>query len=313
MFNTKIVRLALFITSASLAACSSGGSGSPPPIPVTPTSIPTSTPAPVKTATPIATATPVGASPTPKATATPTASPTGTPTPVSASASGTVVDFDTNIGLAGVSVAIAPYTHGAPANIVATTNANGAFSFTTAPGRYLLIIGNNNASDTRTTYHNDIVLTAGANALTQGVPLTEPEVTLTAAETSGNFRLATLSTVEQSCMSGMNAGRSANNLNTLVPDENGYEYVRAMNAEEEAQNTDTPSPLFNAGYMYNSFGNLSAFTGTRLYSCTEYTNTYDFTTGSVPNSTALNPSETWYAAEWNSQNLTAQLFLADPR
>jgi hypothetical protein len=138
-------------------------------------------------------------------------------------------------------------------------------------------------------------------------------VVLTAAQSSGNFRLAALSTVEQSCLTGVNSGRTAANLSTLVPDENGLEFERAFSAEQAAQRTDTPTPLFGNGYMYNSFGNLSAYAGGGFSSCTAYTNTYNFNSVSTPYATATNPSETWYAAEWNSQNLTGQIFLADPR
>jgi hypothetical protein len=197
---------------------------------------------------------------------------------------------------------------------VATTGPNGSFSFTAAPGSYLIEIGSNSATDTRATYHNEITLVAGPNALAQGVPSPEPNVTLSPAQQSGNFRLVSLSTNEQSCVSGINSGRTSAGLATLIPDENGSEYSEAMLAEEDAQNTDTPT-LFNSRYFYGVVGYISAFTGGPGFStCPDYTNTYTFTSTSVPYPTATNPKAIWYAADGgDGSTYTTQIFLEDPR
>jgi hypothetical protein len=138
-------------------------------------------------------------------------------------------------------------------------------------------------------------------------------VTLSPAQTSGNFRLALLSTIEQSCMTGINSGRAAASLGSLVPDENGFEFERAFIAEQTAQNTDTPTPLFGVGYFYNVIGYQGAAAGSGFTSCPEYTNTYTFNPASVPYGDATNPSALWYAADWNGASYTGQIFLGDPR
>jgi hypothetical protein len=198
--------------------------------------------------------------------------------------------------------------------LTVTTNTSGVFSFSIAPGTYLLTIGSNSPTDTRTTFHNQIVLTAGTNALSQGVPNPELDVVLSPGQTSGNFRLAQLTSIEQSCLSGMNAGRNTVGLSALVPDEQGTEYTRAGSDQEAVQMTDTPTLTTTPPYYYYGItAGIAAFGGAGFTSCPEYTNAYTFGTGSPPYSAATNPSDVWYAANWNTETYTGQIFLTDPR
>ncbi len=172
----------------------------------------------------------------------------------SATVSGTVVDFAENTPLAGVKVSIAPYLASAPASQVATTLANGTFSFTAAPGTYFLIIGSDLPTDSRTTLHKKLILTSGANALSLPIPAAPANVVLAPSQLSGNFRLTQQTEQEQSCIDGANQGR-VGALRPFVADEFLVEHAVAMNQEEFAQNTDTPTPLFfDGGNFFFSLG-----------------------------------------------------------
>jgi hypothetical protein len=115
------------------------------------------------------------------------------PTTSPASATGMVVDESSSVPLSGVQVAITAWAAGATPNPIATTSATGTFPFTTTPGHYLLVIGSDSPNDARTTLHVSEQLNAGTNALTLPTPTAPPNVVLTAAQTSGNFRLQALS------------------------------------------------------------------------------------------------------------------------
>jgi hypothetical protein len=286
--QTNILALTALLASASLAACSGGGSS----------------PGPSSTSTI-----------TPVMSATPTPTPSPSPTIQAATASGTVVDFDSNTGLAGVTVAIASYSSTAAPVAVATTGPSGTFTFTAAPGSYLIEIGSNSATDTRATYHNKVTLAAGSNAITQGVPLPEPDYTQSPAQQSGNFRLAQLSSNEQDCVSGANQGRSANSLVVLVPDEGLTEDARAILQNEIAQNTDTPSGYTanNPGFGFAQVPNGTSSSG--FSSCDAWTGpSYSYVNGNPPYPYATNSSEIWYGASFGGPgNYGAQGWLTDPR
>jgi hypothetical protein len=267
--------------SLSLAACGGGG-GSPPPAPQ-----PTAPPTPIHTVTP---------------TATPTATPSATPTATAsvATASGTVVDNNANTGLAGVTVAIAPASSNSATSPtpVTTTAASGTFAFTAAPGSYLLVIGSNSATDTRSTYHGEITLKAGANTLAMGAPSPEPDVTLSPAQTSGTYRLETLTSSQSSCLSGANSGRTADALPLLIPDESLLEIADAFADEEVGQNTDTPSPLFNSGANFESSFGTAFSTSANFNPCSQWTGTgYSYVSGNPPYGDATNASYTLYGAD----------------
>ena len=130
-----------------------------------------------------------------------TPAPGGTPTPVpTANASGKVVDYDTQAPLAGVPVAIASWAPNASPVPVATTAADGTFSFKTAAGTYELQIGSNSATDSRTTLVQQITLKGGNNPLVVASPPPQPYVTPDPVQTSGNYRLKQLSTDDKACI-----------------------------------------------------------------------------------------------------------------
>ncbi len=69
-------------------------------------------------------------------------------------AAGTVVDGASGAPLAGASIALEPFVAGA--SPVTTTASRADGSFTTPPvaaGRYLLVVGADNAGDARATFH----------------------------------------------------------------------------------------------------------------------------------------------------------------
>ncbi len=171
--------------------------------------------------------------------------PIATPTPViSANVTGTVVDEAANTPLAGVQVSLSGWTQSATPSPIATTNASGQFSFSVAPGSYLVTIGSDSPTDRRATLHFGIVLAAGSNTLTLPTPSAYADVTYTSAQTNGGLRLMALSATQQDCLTGANAGRTTNSLPLLVPDEFLEENAVAWNQEEDAEASDTPAPLW---------------------------------------------------------------------
>ncbi len=105
----------------------------------------------------------------------PKTSPTASPQPISsatasiAEASGSVVDLDTNQPVAGIQIQIRSSSQSLY-SIVATTESDGTFSFSTQPGIYVIAIGSNNAADTtRATEHDLITLSSGKKIVSQRV------------------------------------------------------------------------------------------------------------------------------------------------
>jgi hypothetical protein len=282
---------ALALAAAVLAACGGGGGGSTP-----------------------ATNPPSG-TPTPTPTSSPTHSPSPSPSPsASAAVSGTVVDYAANTPLAGVKVAIAAWTVGAAPTPMATTAANGTFSFSVAPGQYLLYIGSNSPTDTTATLHQSITLTSGANTLTGATPIPAPDVTPIASQTGGALRLMAMNAVQQDCVTGANTGRANNALPLFVPDEYLEEDAIAINAEENAQATDQPTPLFGYPQPYGSPNDLATSSG--FSPCDQWTNTYSFTNGNPPYTSMTTVTNIWYGAiidEIDNPHYGAQLWANDPR
>lgn len=242
----------------------------------------------------------------------PAPSASGSPAPSTlAIAKGTLIDFDSNAPLANVPIKIAPFVKGAALAQVATSSADGSFAFATSPGDYLLVIGSDSSSDTRATFHNKVSLMPGANAIAQGVPSPQPQVTLSPAQQSGNYRLGTLSAVEKECLTGMNAGRSKLSLSLVVEDQNELEYSRAYNAEEVGQMNDLPSPLFINGYVYGAIGLVGSYSGKNFANCTDYM-TYSFTSGNPPFNTVTQTSVSSFAGSFGS-GYAFQVEGQDPR
>jgi hypothetical protein len=282
--RSRPLSLVAFVLAAALAGCGGGG-GSPGNPPAGPTACPAGY---------------AGSAPNCVAPVT------------QASATGKVVDFDSDTPLANEPVSIAPYTIGAAATQVATTAADGSFAFSIAPGNYLLQIGSNSATpaDNRATLHAKIALVAGSNALVAPTPPPEPQVAFVPSQLSPNFRLVALSPDEADCLSGMNAGRIAHGFPTLVPDELLQENARMLAESELALQVDV-SPLFNVSSVY-------AVSAENFKPCDTWTNGYSFTPGTPPFVVATNPRIIWYGADIDSapgsaMTFGAQEWFSDPR
>jgi hypothetical protein len=186
------------------------------------------------------------------------------------------------------------------------------------PGTYVLAVGSNSSSDlTRPTEHDVVTLYPNtANVLTAAIPSPAPQVTLAPSQLSGNFRLATLTSTEQSCFTGVNAGRSSKSLSALIYDEYSLEYSRAAIAEEVAQKTDAGNPLVtNPGTAFlTPLGFQVVTSGQGFANCAAYTDSYTFNSTSVPYNVAIQPSIAWYAASFaaGSTNYTNEIFDIDP-
>jgi hypothetical protein len=230
----------------------------------------------------------------------PTMTPTSMPTSGPASVAGTVIDEQSSSALAGVQVALSPWVTGATPSPVATTNASGQFSFTTTAGSYMVTIGSNSPTDTRATLHFGVVLAAGSNTLTLPTPSAYAGVTYTSAQTNGSLRLMALSATQQDCLTGANAGRSANSLPLLVPDEFLEENAIAVNAQEDAQATDQPTPLFGYTQPFGSISGLATSFG--FDPCDLWTDGYSYTSGNPPYTAATTSSNVWYGADVDETN-----------
>jgi hypothetical protein len=249
--------------------------------------------------------------------------PTPTPDP-RAVASGTVVDGASGAPLPGTLIALQPFVAGA-SPVTTTAAADG--SFTTPPvaaGRYLLVVGADNAGDARATFHFAVTLAAGSNVLTAPAPQAAPDVTYAPAQLSGAFRLAALSADELGCLAGANAGRKQLGLRALVSDELLLEDARAVLQEEAAQSTDTPAPLFaNPPAAQYVFGGLNApmHTEQDFPQCAVWTGPgYSYDPNQPPYKQAADPAEIWYGAAFAPAragdphaSYGAQLWLPDPR
>jgi hypothetical protein len=283
------------LTASLLAACSGGGGGSNP--------------------------TPVGSTPTPAPSVAASASPHPSPSPsagtgTQATATGTVVDYAANTPLSGVKVSISAYTAGAAETQVATTTSTGTFSFTTAPGTYYLVIGSDSTTDTTTTLHTKISLVAGTNALTLPIPPTEAEVTYTAAQMSGNFRLTALSGNQLSCFTGQNAGRTSASLPQEIPEELMTETVTDEGIQANADGGQAIGIAANPFAFETAIGGVAindVSTAGYEPSCPQLTQTFDFN----PADTDVYPSATSaaniYLMGSVANGFTGQTWAIDPR
>lgn len=147
-------------------------------------------------------------------------------------ASGRLVDRDSNAPLRGVPVWLRAWHRHAHARIVTHTNSRGRFSFTAENGHYLLLLGSNRPNDTRATVHDQIWLRGGSQPLAAPTAWPVPDVTPPAAERSGAYRLMKLNDSQLPCIASVNQHRNALKLHRAVPDEwleeNSYEYDRSQ-------------------------------------------------------------------------------------
>jgi hypothetical protein len=257
--------------------------------------------------------------PTGGPTATPVVTPTATPTPVVANASGKVVDEAANTPLSGITVAIAAQSAGAAYNTVATTAADGTFAFSTAPGAYVLRIGDGSTTGPKATLYQAITLNAGTDALHGITPGTAAGITYTAAQTSGNFRLEALTANAANCLSGANSGRTGS-LPQMVPDEYLTEVADAWLQAEIAQSTDTPTSaglnsILDAAFQSEA-GKVVGSTSMDAGSCTAWTGpAYSYVNGNPPYPFATNALNVRYGAAFGVGNTTYgdQIWTIDPR
>ena len=219
----SLYALAVLALVAGLAACGGGGGGGSSPIPVggppTPVSSPVSSPGAQTCGAPgqaCVTGTVVDASHT-YVLATPTADPpTSVDTP---GPNASPVPMPTHaptygLPLAGVPVALMPWTTGDNTPVAQTTTAaNGTFSLPVAPGHYLLVVGNNTPvpfaspwpTTWTTTLHMQITAVAGNDPIVVPTPYDYPP---TPVQASGNLRIQTLVEPQLSCFIALNAARA---------------------------------------------------------------------------------------------------------
>lgn len=227
-----------------------------------------------------------------------TPTPTTTQTPLSVTGSGTLVDHETGAAIAGMYVGLAPNTVGATPIPQPTTDANGKFTVTaSAAGTYLLVIGD--GKNNRPVIHDLVTLNAGANALTAPNIGPAPGATPNPIEQSGNFRLTTLTAMEQNCLAYFNQVRTAHSLSTATTDEWLTEDNRAYWMVATATNS---FPQYSKALGYNDSDGNGA-------DCKSM----------IDNSFALNvwvtfPQVIWYEGDaGGAHNVAASEGMADPR
>jgi hypothetical protein len=213
-----------------------------------------------------------------------------------------VVDHDTGAPLAGISVGLAPWVAGATPVPQPTTDARGDFSISAASaGRYLLIIGSDNAADpkNRATIHDAITLTAGSTpqALVAPTMPPVPSTTSNPIERSGNYRLMTLDANEQACLAYENQKRTGLGYAPVLEDEWLAENVR-MAVQHEV----------NSGSVGGG-GLLTNYNGVAGLGCASMVDN-DYTVAVNMGSSSL----LWYAGDAISQsNGAVDEGMLDPR
>ena len=247
-------------------------------------------------------------------------------------AQGRVVDESSGAPLAGVRVALEPFTTGAGPVAATTTDANGNFALGGAASTYLLVVGSDSPSDTsRATPHVRVQSNTGTTTVSAPAPAAAPNVTYTGAQLAGALRLATLSSDEADCLNGAQAGRASLKLSGLVEDELLLEDARAHLQEMFAQDTDEPSPLYpdpsHAQFVFSGlnaimhseadFPSCSSWSGT-AYS---YVPSDPYSGAHPPYPQASNPAYILYGtafalkgnASISHASYGAQLYATDPR
>lgn len=269
----RLILGTLVIAAGTLAACGGGGG-------ITPGGGPSPTVSPTQTATP-------------------------TPPPTTTQASGTVVDDASGSPLAGVQVALMAWPSVPPTTAesamptpypVATTNAQGQFTFSAPNGHYILVIGSNSPSDTRATVHDNTTLTGGTQPLEAPTAWPIPDVTPPPSELTHNYRLQTLDTTRQTpCLSEVNVDRAKLGLQPVVPDEWLEENAIEYNDAQIINITGAP-----AGTQPNKHGDADSDTA----SCAAAVDQADFS-GSFPfvwagYALATSPQTIWFGGSFGT-------------
>jgi hypothetical protein len=168
-------------------------------------------------------------------------------------ASGMLVDHESGLPLSGQRVALAPWNAGAGAVAQGTTAAEGTFKVS-APtaGEYLLVIGSDSANDTtRPTIHDAVYLTGGSQTLVAPTMPPVPTETPNPVESSGKFRLTTLTAAESACLTQENSVRAQHGYAPVVSDEWLTENNRMNWQRTEATGQYGGGPIltnYNAAY-----------------------------------------------------------------
>lgn len=137
-----------------------------------------------------------------------------------------MIDYDSGSGVGGLTIKFGPWTPGAALAAVTTTAADGSFSFTSQPGSYELQIGSDSALDSRTTLIAHVTLQPGSNALAVATPPPQPFVTPDPVQLGGTFRVKSLSSDQQACLTGANQLFASQNAPQYAQDEYIWETMR---------------------------------------------------------------------------------------
>jgi hypothetical protein len=249
---------------------------------------------------------------------------------------GFVYDDPSGKPLAGIPVRIAPWkgcievarkVRVCPADLPfhTFTNAKGRFELRDVPnGRYLLIVGTDNALDfTRATVHDDVTFNGGVQRLvaptlprqplaTAPFPSPHP-VSVPPIERSGNYRLASIDqSLEFPCLSAANHERAARRFPAFVLDEWLTENVRAIAAYRKT--------LVRGARVYRTEPIFSGTSVTGGTNCKAALVEPAFTLNGAPQ-LAFDPRSLWYAGEFLPPRTPGQpglahgiqLFGPDPR
>jgi len=222
---------------------------------------------------------------------------------ISTTATGKLVDDPSGAPLAGVRVALAPWTPGAAAVPQTTTAADGTFTFTAPNGHYLLYIGSDSPTDTtRPTIHDNITLTGGAQTLRAPTNLSYSALPVPAVEATINYRLTTQDTVSEfPCMQRFESNRTARSLPPVILDEWLLENARSG---QQWQQTN-PRPGLNPSNPYGalSTGNIETTPG----NCVSMIDTAFTLDGTY----STDPRTLWFGAQGGATGLAE--YRIDPR
>jgi hypothetical protein len=232
---------------------------------------------------------------------------------VTTTAYGYVYDDPSGKPLSGIPVHLAPWigctrishkVRDCPADLPYHTfsNAGGRFELRDVPnGRYLLIVGSDDALDfTRATIHDSIVLSGGLQRLVAPTLPRQPRptppyppphyVAVPPIERSGNYRLASIDeTFEFPCLSAANHARAGRGFSPFVLDEWLTENVRAIEAYRET--------LVPSSRVYRTAPIFSGTSVTGGKNCKAALVDPAFTQSCAPK-LAFDPRSLWYAGEF---------------
>ncbi len=244
--------------------------------------------------------------------------PTPTPPPSTTNSSGTVVDDTSGSPLAGIRVALRPWTActtPTPTSVScptplpapqATTAANGTFTLSGAPnGHYFLVIGDDTPGSNTTTVHANVTLSGGTVALVAPTMPPIPTITPHPWESNGDYRIQTLDAVTmQPCFTEFNLQRVGHLLPQVVADEWLLENIRDVTRYQQSGWFANPPWVGNAnGGLSDTYDGLVGGSTCPALADSPFT---------VPGSAAFNPLTIWYGAYYVNAVSGNQQEQADP-